>query len=63
MNIIEREIMKRRELIEQKSAKLAEAQDLRAKADSLAVESNAIDEGALYADIAELESYIEKETE
>jgi len=58
VNIIEREIAEREELIAAKSVKLREAEELLHKATALKDEADAIDAVELEAEIVELKGYL-----
>ena len=58
MNIIEKEIAEREELIAAKAVKLREAEELLLKASVLKDEADAIDADKLNAEIIELKGYL-----
>jgi len=63
MNIIEREIKKREDLIVTRSDKLAEAEQLEAQAADIRGEYEPLDVGVLQAEIDELRTYIAQSDE
>ena len=66
MNIIEREIAKRQEIVNSKAEKLAKAEELKKEAEALEIEALDIDTEVLEAEIIELKTYlpvVEKEVE
>lgn len=58
MNIIEREIKKREDLISECEAKLAEADELEARAAAIKAEFGNIDKAVLAAEIDELRAFL-----
>lgn len=58
MNIIEREIAKRQEIIDGKAEKLAKAEELRKEAEELELEALAVDVDVYVAEIEELKSFL-----
>ena len=58
MNIIEREIAKRQEIIDGKAEKLATAEELRKEAEELEAEALAVDVEVYVAEIEELKSFL-----
>ena len=63
MNIIEREINKREALIQERNNKLAEAEELLARAAALKAEYEPISVDTLIAEIKELNTYLPQQTE
>lgn len=63
MTIIEKEIAKRKTLIDECGEKALRAQELRAEADILEKEASAIDIDTLAAEVAELEEFLPKTCE
>ena len=58
MNIIEREIAKRQEIIDSKAEKLAKAEELKKEAEALELEALAIDTEVLEAEVEELKTFL-----
>lgn len=58
MNIIEREIAKRQEIIDSKAEKLAKAEELKKEAEALEVEAVEINTEVLEAEIVELKTFL-----
>ena len=58
MNIIEREIAKRQEIIDSKAEKLAKAEELRKEAEALELEALEIDTECLTAEIVEFKTFL-----
>ena len=58
MNIIEKEIAKRQEIIDSKAEKLAKAEELKKEAEALELEALAIETEVLEAEIEELKGFL-----